>query len=173
VDAGPAHRALERVQIAAHHQGRLAGPAELTGQRGEHVVRLEADSLEHRESERGQQRGQPGELAAERRRGGRAAGLVAGEGPVPEGGARVVHREGATPRALLAQELEQQPRQPVERARRLAARGAHVRQREERPVRQRQRVQEENRPICHRRRSPFWPSPAIASDANAICPRLR
>jgi hypothetical protein len=131
-------RALEQIEIAAHHERRAPGLGELARERGEHVVGFEPGGGERGEAQRVEEVVEASQLAAERRRCGRSARLVAAEGGVTKRARhlRAIERHRGAFGSLFAQQLEEQRREAVERRGGLAARCHHRREREEGPISQ-------------------------------------
>ncbi len=126
---------LVGVPVAGDDDDVLAGIARPSRQGGEHVVRLVADELHDRHSERGEHLAHQSELLDEQLGGRVALGLVGLEALVAKGRLRPVERHGETGRSVVAPEVEHHRGEPVDGVGDLTARGGHVgRQGEERPI---------------------------------------
>ena len=136
---------LERVAVARGHQHAIALRLGLGGEGGDDVVGLVVVHREERDRERGQHVLDEVDLAAEVVGRRAAVRLVLGEPLGAEGDARDVEGHGDVRGHLVAQQVDEHGREAVDGVRGLPGAGAEVLrgQREERPVRERVAVEQQ------------------------------
>jgi hypothetical protein len=135
---------LPGVLVGRGDRARAAARHGAAGERGEHVVGLEARDLETGDAHRLEQAAHERDLRHEVGRHLRAGGLVAGEPLVAERGARRIHRAEQIVGPLLAHDVEQVAGEAVDRRHGRAVGGGHFRQCVEELVDPRQRVDGEH-----------------------------
>ena len=141
---------LEGVAVAGDDEDVVARRAGLGGEGGDDVVGLVAGGGQVADAERVQHLEDEADLAAELIRGLRPAGLVLDVLLVPEGRLGPVERHRDPGRLLVPQDVDEHRGEAVDGVGGLARRGREVlhREREERPVRQRVPV-EQQEPVSH------------------------
>ena len=141
---------LEGVAVAGDDEDVVARRAGLRGEGGDDVVGLVAGGGQVADAERVKNLEDEADLAAELVRGLRPAGLVLDVLLVPEGRLGPVERHRHPGRLLVPQDVDEHRGEAVDGVGGLARRGREVlhREREERPVRQRVPV-EQQEPVSH------------------------
>ncbi len=141
---------LEGVAVAGDDEDVVARRAGLRGEGGDDVVGLVAGGGQVADAERVQHLEDEADLAAELIRGLRPAGLVLDVLLVPEGRLGPVEGHRDPGRLLVPQDVDEHRGEAVDGVGGLARRGREVlhREREERPVRQRVPV-EQQEPVSH------------------------
>ncbi len=148
--AGHQHRdrvvdQLQRIAITGHDQHVHALALSLGSEGRDHVVGLEAGRADHRDGQRVADLANQRDLPAKVARGLRPGRLVLGVGLMTERRPALVPGHRKMRGSLIAQDIDQHRSEPVDRVRRLPGSGREVlhREGEERPIRQRMTVEQQ------------------------------